>query len=567
MGVEGLKGFFARNKDFKNAFVKNIPKDVSSLYIDCNSTFHGAAAKVYQLPSSNDDESTAKEKLKNRKKLMKRSRKNLEKLHIKTIIEKFESFLEEFKPAKNLILAVDGIANAAKLNQQKPRRFKKSVETVDPTVIIDTNCITPGTEFMIKLDKEIEKWLSNSTCHMPENVIYSSHLSPGEGEHKIFHYIRKGDLDTSGVNIILGIDNDLIILSMVSELKNFYMKPEDNSTPIFVDKLKEIIENLMEFERCDKSLLIKDFSVIMTLAGNDFLHKFPNVGKLNELISFLFLVYSKFLKKHLSDKNNKILWRNYMDFLIFYNDYKNSQGRGQKYIEILKKGVYKKNYPELEESILVTDKDGKRVNQVYNREIHQLKFDENLFSKLWYKKQFNPEIIQYNLKITDEYTKSDIVNMCINYLQTVQWVHYYYTEGFEFVSNLHFYHYLYNPLMSSVISVLKLLIKENKTGVLDKVKRNIDKIDITAVHQLMAVLPITSIDLIPEQFQKIYKKELKVINPIDFKISMEATYKDHQGLPILPKTNMNLIDTSLREKNFKLPEELQEKEDSIYKMN
>ena len=29
-----------------------------------------------------------------------------------------------------------------------------------------------------------------------------------------------------GTNIILGDDNDLIILSMVSGLKNFYMKPE-----------------------------------------------------------------------------------------------------------------------------------------------------------------------------------------------------------------------------------------------------------------------------------------------------------------------------------------------------
>ena len=71
--------------------------------------------------------------------------------------------------------------------------------------------------------------------------------------------------------------------------------------------------------------------------------------------------------------------------------------------------------------------------------------------------------------------------------------------------------------MSSVISVLKLLIKDKKLQVLNKVKRINDNIDITVIHQLMTVLPLASIDLIPEKFKKIYKKELKEINAISIK--------------------------------------------------
>lgn len=565
MGVEGLKNFFSRNKDYKGAFVKKIPKNVDSLFVDCNGIFHGAASKVYFPPDPKDDEAKALEKLRERKKLLKRSKKNLQKLHISLILEKFSSILEEVKPKKNLILAVDGIANTAKLNQQKPRRFKKAKESTDPTIVFDTNAITPGTEFMIALDKEIEKWLEKGDFFKPKNIIYSSHLSPGEGEHKIFEYIRKGDLDTKGTNIILGDDNDLIILSMVSGLKNFYMKPEGNSDLIHVDCLREKIENLMFFPGAEPSLLIKDFSVLVTLVGNDFLHKFPNIGRLNETLPFLVLIYSKFLKKHLTDDKNKILWHNYLEFLTHYNDYKISKGRGQKYIEIITKGAYKKNYEELENNLFLVNKNGKRVNEVYNRDLHEIKFDENNFSKEWYKKQFNEEILQYNGKRVKNYNKDDIVLMCINYLQMIQWVQYYYTEGFNYVSNLKFYHYLYNPLMSSVISVLKLLIKDKKIQVLDKVKRINDNIDITVIHQLMTVLPLASIDLIPEKFKKIYKKELKEINPTDFSVSMEATSKEHQGLPIIPPPNMNLVDTALREKTFIIPEELKEKKDKIYK--
>jgi 5'-3' exoribonuclease 1 len=60
----------------------------------------------------------------------------------------------------------------------------------------DSNCITPGTEFMQRLGVAFRKWIefkmevdpfwrSNSA-----RVVFSGPDVPGEGEHKIMDYIR-----------------------------------------------------------------------------------------------------------------------------------------------------------------------------------------------------------------------------------------------------------------------------------------------------------------------------------------------------------------------------------------
>lgn len=566
MGVSGLKLFFRNDGTYKRCFVKNIPSNISSFFVDCNGVIHKAAGEIYHNPNDSDSDEVKKEKLKIRKKLLKRSIKNLEKLHIQTVIKNFEELINTFKPKDNFVLAIDGLANSAKLSQQKTRRFKKYQETEEAeAVIFDSNSITPGTSFMVKLDEEIEKWLKNYDGYKPKRIIYSSHLSPGEGEHKIFDYIRNDVLVKGpGANVIYGLDNDLIILSVLSKLDNFYLKPEDNTDSVDIGSMREAIVSKLRFPGSDKNIVLQDFSLILTLSGNDFLQKFPNVGSIRNTVPFISLIYSKFLKKPLTDSDNNIIWENYCQFLIYYDNYKLSEGRGQKYIELFLHNPYKiKPYPELGESIIVLNKQGKKVNQVYNQEIHNLQFDEKLFSKKWYQKQFNPDIVQYNLKTINSYSKNEIVKMCVNYLQTVQWVQYYYTKGFKYVSNFQYYHYLYNPLMSSVISVLKILIKDEKTSMLRNVKSNKNNLEITPVHQLMSVLPKGSIELIPEEFRKIYLKELKILNPENFKISDEATSKKHESVAILPPVNINHIDTALREKNFKLPIKLYEKKDII----
>ena len=186
MGVEGFKGYLYNNRFFKKAFVGSQPKNVASLFVDCNGIFYAVAAEVYKTSSDYSD--------RDRQILFKKSHSLLEKKYIKQILKEFERIIKHFKPSDNLILAVDGMVNNAKMNQQKHRRFKKIYETKKEFEIFNTIVLTPGTDFMVKLDQAIEEWIKTKKDILPLRTIYSSHLSPGEGEHKIFDYIRRGGI-------------------------------------------------------------------------------------------------------------------------------------------------------------------------------------------------------------------------------------------------------------------------------------------------------------------------------------------------------------------------------------
>lgn len=118
------------------------------------------------------------------------------------------------QPSKVLYLAVDGVAPRAKMNQQRSRRFRsaKEAEITASEVLartkgelplelknaqrFDSNCITPGTDFMLKLSLALQKWVEFKMATDPfwkdgADVIVSGPDVPGEGEHKVMEFIRE----------------------------------------------------------------------------------------------------------------------------------------------------------------------------------------------------------------------------------------------------------------------------------------------------------------------------------------------------------------------------------------
>ena len=76
------------------------------------------------------------------------------------------------RPTSVMYLAVDGVAPRAKMNQQRGRRFRsgQEAEEVLENIIargelvpegdkFDSNCITPGTDFMLKLSLAMNRWI------------------------------------------------------------------------------------------------------------------------------------------------------------------------------------------------------------------------------------------------------------------------------------------------------------------------------------------------------------------------------------------------------------------------
>ena len=150
------------------------------------------------------------------------------------------------RPRKLIYLAIDGVAPRAKMNQQRSRRFrsvkdlddKKNRSTLNENANIsnDSNCITPGTQFMSDLSSSFKDWIENKIKNDPEwqqgcDVIFSGPEVPGEGEHKIMNFIRKmkkyniyekKDLK----HCLYGLDADLIMLGLVSREKHFTLLRE-----------------------------------------------------------------------------------------------------------------------------------------------------------------------------------------------------------------------------------------------------------------------------------------------------------------------------------------------------
>ena len=70
---------------------------------------------------------------------------------------------------------------------------KCGIETKEQKMI-KNNCISPGTEFMQELNKQLEFFIAKkfeedlNWKHL--TVVFSGSSVPGEGEHKILNYIR-----------------------------------------------------------------------------------------------------------------------------------------------------------------------------------------------------------------------------------------------------------------------------------------------------------------------------------------------------------------------------------------
>lgn len=514
----GIKYFFKWFKSNFSTNIENIKKDsavnvnIDNLLIDMNGIFHNSAQKIYQYG--------------NFKRMMKVNTRNIDQtLVFRDICQSIEKIMSIVNPKKRVILCVDGPAPLSKQSQQRQRRFTSSINNDNNS--FDSNSITPGTKFMDRLTKYIDWYIklqlsSNSPLWVDLEIIFSNEKAPGEGEHKLFNYIRKfGKNDES--YCIHGLDADLIMLSLGINLEKFYLLREEQMGKdygyylIDIFGAKNRLIDMMRWEesevKFDKELCIKDFIFMCFTVGNDFLPHIPAIeiitGGIEQMLDVYKMVCSTYghLLENL-DKGLRFRKESLQIFLGVFSQYE----RGVFQEKINTKGEY---YPD---PILEKCVDEQGV------------LDIKKYRETYYKTNFPKNVSRQHI--------------CHSYLEGMQWVISYYTNG---VTNWSWrYPYHYAPFSYNLASHVKSFV--------------FPEYDATSPTkpflQLLSVLPPKSSHLLPFPLSDILKSNTSPLSeycPEDFIIDLSGKKNAWEGIAILPIIDYSLFE-NVYEKNQHLIE-------------
>ena len=259
------------------------------------------------------------------------------------IFNYIEHLFGKIKPQKLFFMAIDGVAPRAKMNQQRARRFRTALDAeqarekaikqgleMPKEDAFDSNCITPGTEFMAKLTRQlryfINKKVSEDVDWQGVEVVLSGHEVPGEGEHKITEYIRQAkaqpDYDPNVRHCLYGLDADLIMLGLLSHDPHFCLLREEVTFGRQTAKKSKELEHQsfylmhlcivreyleLEFQELkedgvlkfsyDMERIIDDFILMAFFVGNDFLPNLPNLHINEGALALMFKKYKEVLPK------------------------------------------------------------------------------------------------------------------------------------------------------------------------------------------------------------------------------------------------------------------------------
>ena len=466
------------------------------------------------------------------------AKKGDDKRIIKEVCIKIQKYIETISPKQCVYIAFDGVAPVAKLDQQRTRRYKgdfqktlvDALETqsgnaqhgnqqtqsgnaqqqqVSP---FDTVCITPGTAFMEKLGSALENEFKQPERFDTNTIIVSTSSIAGEGEHKIYSYIRdNAEYHQKTSTVIYGLDADLIMLTLnhLHVAKDMYLfretphfiksidrslDPNENyvlDIPMLAEELGTQLNNNRQPSEERKMRIIRDYIFICFMLGNDFMPHFPALNIRTIGIDLLLNAYNhvlgtkgKYLTSSESDTKVKVIWGNLKKLVQHLANNEHDYIKDEYRLRRKRRNVtkHRKSFAQTTDDIITS----LPLKDYYGEEyINPFEFgwQERYYSEL------------FGIDIDDE-RKKDI---SINYLGGLEWTLAYYTTGCKDWRWTYKYHY--PPLLSDLLRYIPFFDTEfiGTTNKANPVKSEV---------QLAYVLPRQKLDLLPQKIHRALMKEI-----------------------------------------------------------
>jgi len=480
MGIPSYFSYIVENhaniiKKFNSTTIQ-----VNNLYLDCNSIIYDV---VHNIDFTKLDEN------------------NIDFI-IKAVYLKIDEYINILKPNNTIYIAFDGVAPVAKLEQQRSRRYKslyqnnilRSIKKNESIEQWNTTAITPGTGFMEKLSEKMYVYYDNPSKYNVETIIVSCSDECGEGEHKLFEYIRSyPELHNNKNTVIYGLDADLIMLSInhLPITNNIYLFRE---TPHFIKSINSELEpnetylldipelsRIITLDMNNNEILsteqqknrIYDYIFLCFFLGNDFMPHFPSVNIRTGGVNKMLNAYKSTIggtNENLTD-GKKIYWKNVRKLVQFLAD--NEE-------EFFKMETKLRDRREKNQMPDITDED--KIKKFDSIPIYERSLEKyiNPYKKNWQTRYYKS---LFNIDIDDKRRQQ----ICVNYLEGLEWNMKYYTTGCP--DWRWTYNYNYPPLFVDLIHYIPFF----DTEFVENKQEN----PVSDLVQLCYVLPKKSLLMLP----------------------------------------------------------------------
>ena len=515
-------------------FVNSQTTPFHHLFMDCNSIIYDA---VYSLQKEGVTQESMETEI------------------ISRTIEKIKVYIRMIKPTKTVYIAFDGVAPFAKMEQQRTRRYKSrfmAMQKKDAGSTWNTSNITPGTAFMEKLSYHMEHAFQNKEIEYGvKSILVSCSNQPGEGEHKLYEYMRTHDMSTDAV-AVYGLDADLIMLSIfhLCYCDNIYVfreAPEfmkssipvetktDDNAPYFLD-IKHLSSSILAEMNCKANdpQRIYDYVFLCFFLGNDFLPHFPAMNIRTHGIQALLDIYRLhvgnfpdrfFISKKNGKESGKIQWKNVG---LFVEQIAKSEREFLKQEYDVRNKFDKRRWPETTD----LEKEDLLLNApvIYRQQEKYICPDEPYWEERYYKTLFHVEK-----------TPDTIKKVCVNYMEGLEWVFAYYTSH---CPDWHWkYNYHYPPLFSDLRNYVPHF---EMNFIQERAQTNASFLPQT---QLAYVLPAKDLNLLPKKIEAFLTTNYEDLYPETYDLQWafcRYLWEAHPDLPDIPLELLKQWDTQFR---------------------